>query len=337
MTRAETRLERRKWKQQQEGLYADRDFVAHRVAPLVGDPARNCDPLDWTIEIVRTKATNRITLRYTFGRLAVIYGKVYFDASLGGAAHAVLGYLWKHGFGEGSRLGIPEPLSFFDEANLVLMRRAQGTPLSELASAGPLDKALAAVRLAARWLVKFHSTDIPDLPVELPCERIEILKIADALAKASAGYPDRSALLIGMLHDLHAVAPVNSSLPMTPLHGQFRPGHVFIEGNRATVIDIEKICLSDPAKDVARFLHVLKKTCFEQGGDEQRAGQLAEEFTYQYSKLAPSNLNNLDYFRALLALKAFAKLMKSHKVNEEERRAISEKYRAEFELAIHGC
>jgi aminoglycoside phosphotransferase (APT) family kinase protein len=337
MTRAERRLERQNWKQRQEGLFADREFVARRVATLVPELTRDWDAAEWNVEIVRSKASDRVTLRYTLGCCAVIYGKLYFDQALGRATHALLAHLWKQGFAAGSGVEVPEPLGFIEEANLLLMRRAEGTALNELAGAGSVDEALAAVRLAARWLAKYHSTEVPGLPAQSPCERIEILKIIDALAKAAADRPYQSASLIGMLHDLHAVAPRGDfSLRMAPVHGQFRPAHVFIEGNRVTVIDIEKICLSDPAKDVARFVHVLKKTCFENGGNAERADRLAEEFIAEYGKLAPSNLENLAYFRALLAFKALAKLLKSHKVDEGERQASGEMYRLEFEKATHG-
>src|SRR5205807_1899204 len=136
---------------------------------------------------------------------------------------------------------------------------------------------------------------------------------------------------------LHAAAPkANSSSPLVPVHGQFRPAHVFIDGKHATVIDIEKICLSDPAKDVARFVHVLKKNCFEEGSDRQRTGELIDEFIAEYRELAPSNSVNLSYFRALLAFKALAKLVKSDKLGEGEREAIGGMYRREFEYLVHG-
>lgn len=337
MTRGETSLERQNWKQWQEGLFADRDFVRSRVAPFLPELARDWDPADWNVEVVRSKASDRITLRYTFGRLAVIYGKIYCNASVGRATHRSLAHLWKQGFAAGSGQEVPEPLGFVEEANLLLMRRAEGTPLNELAADGPLEKVLSAVRMAAQWLAKYHAIEIPGLPVQSPCERIEILKLTDALAKTAAARPDQSSLLIGMLHDLHAVAPRgDSSLRMVPLHGQFRPAHVYTNGNCTTVIDIEKICLSDPAKDGARFVHVLKKTCFEEGGNAERADRLAQEFITEYSKLAPSNFETLAYFQALWAFKALAKLLKTHKADEDKRQLIGELYRLDFEKAIHG-
>jgi hypothetical protein len=331
------RRERQIWKQHQEALVVSGDFVIGRVAPLVADRTRRSDPVDWTAEIVRSKASDRITARYTFGSDAVIYGKIYFDRSLGRTTHGSLTQLWAQGFAAGFGLEIPEPLGFIEEANLLLMRRAEGTPLSELAASGALEQALTSTRLAARWLVKYHATRIAGLPVQSPCEAVEILKIADALAKAAAENQTHSRLLISMLHDLHAIAPRSSSPSrLVPLHGQFRPAHVFTDGNRTIVIDIEKICLSDPAKDVARFVHALKKTCFEEEGNVQRADELAGEFVVEYRKHAPANLENLPYFRALLLLKALAKLLKSHKVDEYKRQVITEMYCVEFERTTQG-
>jgi len=120
------------------------------------------------------------------------------------------------------------------------------------------------------------------------------------------------------------------------VHGQFRPAHVFTDGNRATVIDIEKICVSDPAKDLARFVHSLKKTCFEEGADVQRADQLAHEFVAEYSSFTPLSLENVAYFRALLAFKALTKILKSHKGDENERRRIGEMYAVEFERTTYN-
>lgn len=114
------------------------------------------------------------------------------------------------------------------------------------------------------------------------------------------------------------------------MHGQFRPAHVFIDDTRATVIDIEKICLSDPAKDVARFCHVLKKTCLEERGDAERSDRVAQEFVAEYRAHSESNLENLPYFRALLALKAFAKLLKNRKLEETQRQSMRQAYRTEF-------
>jgi aminoglycoside phosphotransferase (APT) family kinase protein len=337
MTREETRSERRRWKQQQEEVLTSWDFIVRSVAPLVPELTCCGAHADCNVEIVRSKASDRMTLRYTFGKLAVVYGKIYFDPPSGRSAHSLLAQLWKQGFAVGSALSVPEALGFIEEANLLVIRQAEGTPLNDLAVSGSLENALGGVRAAARWLAKYHSTKIPSLVAEPPVERIEILDLASALAKAAAECPGSPSLLIGMLHDLESIAPRSaSSYPMAPVHGQFRPAHVFTEGSRATVIDIEQICLSDPAKDVARFVHTLKKTCFEQGCYRQRAELLAQEFIAEYRMCEHTNLENLPYFRALLALKAVAKVLKNHKLTEDERQAAGEMYCLEFEQNTGG-
>jgi hypothetical protein len=337
MASVETRVERKDWKERQQALFNDRDFVMRQVAPFASGISDELNPINWKVEVIRAKATDRLTLRYTFGAGIEIYGKSYFDPVDGSNAYDCLRQLRQRGFATGSGFEVPEPLGFIAEVNLLLMGRAKGIPLAQLAATGPLEKALDGVRSAAGWLARFHATEMPGLPIESPCERIEILKLADALTKIAAKCPEQSSLLIEMLHALRSVAPGANSCPgLVPLHGQFRAAHVFVAAEGVTVIDLEKICLSDPGKDVARFTHTLKKTCFEEGGEPGIAVELAREFVEEYGRLAPANLENLAYFRALYALKAFAKLLRSGKVDEVERKRICSLHRAEFERMTQG-
>jgi hypothetical protein len=327
-----TRLREQNWKEPDKELLAEPDFVKRRVAPLLPELPPGCESRDWTVEILRSGHADWIPLRYTFDSTAVIYGRAYIDSSTGRATHRLLARLWNDGFA-GSGLQIPEPLAFIDEGCLLLVRGAEGTPLSKLAGASSLAEAVTAIRAAARWLAKYHGTRLPGLRVQSPCERIGILEISDVLANVAAECSGSCSLLIGMLHDLQAIAPTsNSSFGLVPLHGDFRPAHVFIEGNRATVAGLEYVGLSDAAKDVASFLHELT-TCFEQGTSRQSAEELVREFLVEYERLAPSTLQNLAYFRALLAFKSLAKLLKDHALDDDDRQAMSQRYRSEFEQA----
>jgi hypothetical protein len=331
MSREGSRLDRRAWKQNQEALFGKPDFVWKRIVPLVPEAAAERNRPDWTVEIVRNKAAGRLTLRYTFETFCRIYGKAYFDLSAANEAHRCLTSLWMQGFSSGSNLEVPEPLGVVPEANLVLMRSTEGIPMDKRVRTGPIEFALAGARLAARWLVKFQGAEIPGLRAESPCEKLEILKLADAISKVVAERPEHSALLIDMIHDLRMVAPKSNTSPLAvPMHGQFRPNHVFIHDASVTVIDIEKICLSDPAKDVARFCHVLKKTCMEERGDMERSERIAQEFIEEYRTHCDANLENLPYFQALLAFKAFAKLLKNRKVEEDQRQLMALAYQADF-------
>ncbi len=337
MSRAGTRQQREGWTQQQKRKLADADFVARHVMPRVPEAAAAPADTPWTVDFVRAKATGRMTIRYSFAGAADIFGKAYYDASLGVQAHQWLQHLWNKGFDARSAHQVPEALAYIADENLLLMRAARGVPLSDLIAAGPLDWAVAGTRAAAQWLAKYHAARIPGLSAETPCEKIEVLKLADALAKVAAECPQHAPVLIDLLHEFRTVAPsANSSPPLAPLHGQFRPAHVFLDGPAVIVIDLDKIRLSDPAKDVARFVHVIWKTCLEAAGDLDGADRVAQEFVSAYGAVAPANLENLAYFKALYCLKAFAKLLKSGKVEEQARQTILGEYRAEFARCTAG-
>jgi aminoglycoside phosphotransferase (APT) family kinase protein len=108
---------------------------------------------------------------------------------------------------------------------------------------------------------------------------------------------------------------------------------VFIEGFSVSVIDLDRIRLSDPAKDVARFVHVLKKTCYEAGVGAVRAHLLARAFVEEYQMGAPANLAHLPYFDALYALKAFAKVVKITKAEEQPPEEMERLYLDDFARA----
>ena len=335
MTQKSTRSDRQAWKEGQMALLGNAEFVSQQIFPLLGDVSDDRLAAASEFEVIRNKLSSRMTLRYRFGSTFEVFGKAYHDASLASETHRTMADLWEQGFSSSSSMNIPEPLGVVSAANLLLMRGAQGVPLSDIIAAGGIDDALAGARLAARWLVKFQSTTVSGLRAESPCEKVEVLKLADAIAKVVAELPEHSALLIEMFHGLRSISPSgNSSPPLVLMHGQFRPAHVFIHGTQAAVIDIEKICLSDPAKDVARFCHVLKKTCAELAGEMARAERVAREFVDEYRRLNHQGLENLPYFKALLAMKALAKMLKNHKVEENQRQMICLMYSAEFEHAL---
>ncbi len=63
----------------------------------------------------------------------------------------------------------------------------------------------------------------------------------------------------------------------------------------------------------------------------ERADRVAQEFVAEYATHSDANLENLPYFRALLALKAFAKFLKNRKVDQAQRESMGRAYQAEFE------
>jgi aminoglycoside phosphotransferase (APT) family kinase protein len=333
MSHEGTRAERESWKQRCEARFSERDFVRLKVEPLIPELARNGDG-GGTATFARAKATGRMTLRYEFAETGAVYAKAYYSNGFGLDAYEWLRKLWREGFGSHSNYRVPQPLGYIAEESMLVMRAVRGAAVSDLVVKGTREQAVKAVRVAARWLLRLHRSHLDGLDVEPPCEQIEVLKTAALLAKVAAQFPERAPYLIDMVHQLKELAPSGSSpVKLTALHGEYRPAHVFIERDSVSVIDLDRIRLSDPAKDVSRFVHVLKKTCYESGGGTVRAHLLAREFIEEYRMGAPANLAHLAYFDALYALKAFAKVVKITKAEEPAPEAMERLYLDDFALA----
>jgi aminoglycoside phosphotransferase (APT) family kinase protein len=315
MSHEGTRSERESWKQRCEARFSERDFVRGKVEPLIPELAGN-DHRGGTATFARAKATGRMTLRYEFAETTAVYAKAYYCDRFGVEAYEWLRKLWVNGFGPQSCYRVPQPLGYIAEESMLVMREVRGAAVSDLAVKGTREQAVEAMRAAARWLLRLHRSHVDGLEIEPPCEQIEVLTTTALLAKVAAHFPKRVPSLIDMVHQLRELAPSGrSSVKLTALHGEYRPAHVFIDGDSVSVIDLDRIRLSDPAKDVSRFVHVVKKTCYEGGATHARL--LAQEFVEEYRTGAPENLAHLAYFDALYALKALAKVVKSTKTDEQ--------------------
>jgi aminoglycoside phosphotransferase (APT) family kinase protein len=306
------------------------EFIARSVAPLCGEPGG----ADCLLQVVRLKGT-RFTLRCAFPSGAVIYAKAY-RGRQGSALFGNLRRLWVAGFNHGSPCRVPEPLAFLEDENIVLMREAQGRPLSRNLDDLPFEIAVEHVRAAARWLAALHATPISGFEREGACERSKILKEADILAEAAAAQPSRASALLGFLDAVHELAQaVNPSPQLTLTHGQFTPSTIFVDSGTVTAIDLDTLAVSDPAKDVATLMSKVKyRALFRAGGDAVLASRQADAFLDEYNRRAPENLANLQYYLALYCLKEFAKYIAAAGVDNVDRERAERLCRAELEPCL---
>jgi aminoglycoside phosphotransferase (APT) family kinase protein len=327
------RAEKRDNLLRQASKFLNPGFIQSRIVPLVPEVKEQSNPVNWLSSIVRAKGTGRITLRYIFNNKSTIYAKVYTDA-LGVHSYAALQSMWTDGFGKTAALQVPEPLGFMPDEKFLIMRRAEGVPLATLLfEANPKIDVLKATRAAARWLAQLHNSPLPIRLVEPPVERVKLFKLSDMLAKASAAYPEQSGLLLELLQKLRALAPVESATRLVPTHGQYTPANIFLHDDKASVIDLDRICLSDGAKDVAMFIHRVRSLLFKDSDDPSRADLIVKEFLDEYRRVAPQNLVNLPYYSALYALKGFAKIAKDRPPTDPVRKPMEFFYLSTLE----GC
>ncbi len=310
--------------------FLDHGFVTEQIIPLIPEVTRESREPSWLSSIVRAKGTGRITLRYDFND-STIYAKAYTDA-LGAHSYNALHSLWTDGFGPAAHMRVPEPLGFLPDQNFLLMRRAEGTTLTELLFAeNPAFDVFKAARSAAQWLAQLHASEMPFIEVEPPCERIKLFKLSDMMAKAAAAYPEQLPLLIELLQKIRTLAPRESETMLTPTHGQYTPANVFLHDDHASVIDLDRICLSDPAKDVAMFIHRVRSLLFKDANNSDKAEHIVREFLDEYRRRAPDNLRNLPYYQALYALKGFAKIAKDRGLQDPLRKPLEVFYLSTLE------
>ncbi|PYV41764.1 MAG: hypothetical protein DMG09_03940 [Acidobacteria bacterium] len=187
---------------------------------------------------------------------------------------------------------MPEPLGFCAEEKLLLMRAARGAPLKALLLREPIEQVLPGVRAAARWLARLHASTPAGLPREPPCNRVKVFDLADRLGKAAANHPEDLGLLLDRLQRLRTLAPAGREA-LVPTHGQYTPANVFIDGPDVVVIDVDRISLSDPAKDVAMFLFRAAALRAKEAGLPGEAERLVREFLDAYREQAALPIENL--------------------------------------------
>ena len=133
---------------------------------------------------------------------------------------------------------VPRVLLFDEKRATIVMERAPGVPLDRLFARAEPQKLLPALEHAGAWLREMQNATRrgPDPHV-----------FADVLATARNDAEGDPKLL-------RALARSIDEQPVTGHHGDFWPGNVFIDGDRATVIDFEGFRDGLPLEDVAYFL-----------------------------------------------------------------------------------
>ena len=108
---------------------------------------------------------------------------------------------------------------------------------------------------------------------------------------------------------------------------------MLINCDSVCVIDLDKIRLSDPAKDVSRFVRVLKKTCYEAGGDADRTDLLGRVFVDEYRKVAPGEPGQPGVLRRAVRLEGIRQGDEGRQVEERVRGAMEGLYLDDFARA----
>jgi Ser/Thr protein kinase RdoA (MazF antagonist) len=200
-----------------------------------------------------------------------------------------------------------EPLAYYDDLGMLVQTAVPGTELSHLGADGDW---VGAMRAVADNLAALH-----ELAVD-----VEPRSIADLTHKLCRPRPDELMVLQPDLADaveniLQALSLVDAAGPGTGVvHGDLGLGQILYAEGQAFFVDLDGLCRSHAALDVANLLVSLRLRLGPLSPEPERA------FTERYRDLRPGeSLAWLDAFEALAYLRRAAAAFR--KSSDEDGRA----------------
>lgn len=262
------------------------EFIESRIGPFLG-PAFQGDASGCEAKIIQNTGTGRLTLRYVFDPETVIYAKLY-DDELGAHCYAVNRELWKNGFDNSGRYRVPEPLGFLADRNLLLMRGVPGMPLGAAFDGDASVYLVSGSNEAAEWLAALHLSSLRIGTPDSDWDSLKLFRMASRVIKAAATRPEKLDMVRELLDLLEQrIAKLSASRYFVFTHGRYHHDHVFLSPEATTVIDLDRCRPSDPAKDAAEFIRVLRLTAFKEGFDMERANMATNAFLTTYLAKVP--------------------------------------------------
>jgi aminoglycoside phosphotransferase (APT) family kinase protein len=185
------------------------------------------------------------------------------------------------------------------------------------------------LRGAARWLTVLHASPMRQgQPEDLGQG---VFRLARRIAKAAARNPDLEKLLIRLVKDLAKRAEaITGPRPQVQTHGRYHSGHVFLAPGIITVIDLDRSCPADPAKDVAEFLHRLRAGVAKGELDYETAERATNVFLEEYALHSTVELSGLAYYWSYSILSTLLHTMRKRHLDEKTRAQRLDFYQAEF-------
>jgi len=276
-------------------------FIERRICPLLR-PGIKVSASDCITKIVRNNGTGRLTIQYSFDSDVVVYAKLY-DNELGVYSYKVNQSLWENGFNEAGRFRVPQPLGFLDDYALLVMLGVQGTSLGVAFDSDSSIDLVAGSYAAAEWLATLH---LSIHRAGVPERNLESLKqcwATDLVMKAISVRPDKADMireLIELLERCTAKLPSNHGLVLT--HGRYHHDHVFLSTEATSVIDLDRCRPSNPAKDVAEFIRLMRLSAFTNNLNIQKVELAISQFLSYYMARLPHVAECLGCYLAAFSL-----------------------------------
>lgn len=322
---------------------SEESFLETRFRPLVevangeGNGNGNGHGSHWGVRVIQLDSTGAATVEVRRNGGRAVFAKFFPPGTEGKAIHDKLLALREAGFGTGSRYQVVEPLAWLPELDLLVCAEAMGPSVADMLADDDPAARLPAVREAATWLGRLHSTPLRIGQPHSMLVSTEILSLTRRLAKVATEHPDYVPEALVRIEQLEALALDTVDGLAVQSHGQYRPIHVFLGGGATTVIDLDRSRPSDPARDTAEFLHRLRRQLTGDGRPAEEVEAATTAFLAAYRAAVPDPeawLVNLRFHWARYVFHSMNRKLKKGD-SEEDDRAV-EVYRADFDALVEG-
>ncbi|MBZ5641254.1 MAG: aminoglycoside phosphotransferase family protein [Acidobacteriia bacterium] len=322
---------------QKASEFISAEFIASRICPKLG-PGNTASASDCDAKIIQNTGTGRLTLRYTFGPDNVVYAKLYGD-ELGAHCYQANLELWNNGFNKSGRYQVPEPLGFIAEHSLLFMRGVPGTPLGAVFDGDTSIDLVSGSGEAAEWLAAMHLSSLSLGAPDSDWDSLKLFRMASRVIKAAAARPEKLDMVREVMDQLEQrVAQLAANRYFVCTHGRYHHDHVFLSPVATSVIDLDRCRPSDPAKDAAEFVRVLRLTAFKEGYDMERAERATTAFLTTYLAKVPRAAESLGCYWAVFVFHSLlGGLKKSRNKGEKSWEQLEEFYLQEIKRALEFC
>ena len=151
------------------------------------------------------------------------------------------------------------------------------------------------VAVAARALVKLHSSRL--VGVRKHSIGDEIAALERGIERVVRLHPDTTQTYESILGEIVALADGIDNSDSVLTHGSYVPRHLLMGGGGLTMIDLDGLRVADPARDIGKFLAVLKKLALRNSWDEGEMESCAEVFLAEYGTRPFRNLKaRIDFY-----------------------------------------
>jgi hypothetical protein len=198
--------------------------------------------------------------------------------------------------GHGQGYSVVTPIVYLEELQTLAMDEAPGHALNEILARrqDPTD----AVRLVAQAMGAFNQDDLPFSHRESRPGRLEDLRKTSTLLQWACP-PTRGAVQ----QIARAVEDGLGDAEPAPIHGDMKPDHAFVSGDRVTFIDLDSAALGDPVRDPAQFVAYIAGEVRMGSAPIARLREASEVFVEEYFRHVPASWRSrfsIHYANALL-------------------------------------